>query len=112
MKLSCPLGALALAAAVGCGNEAARKSPTTAELTRIVERQTIHYQDACQDRDEQNRVIDELEKLDRAAPAAERAKAEREIAQLEEFRQRLAKEVEQQAQLVAEAKQMLAEAQK
>jgi hypothetical protein len=112
MKLSYPLSALALAATVGCGNEAVRISPTTAELTRIVERQTIHLQDACRDRDEQNRVIDELEKLDRAAPAAERATAEREIAQLEEFRRRLDKAVEQQAQLVAEAKKMLAEAHK
>jgi hypothetical protein len=112
MKLSCPLGVLALAAAAGCGKDAARMSPPTAELTRIVERQTIHLQDACRDRDEQNRVIDELEKLDRAAPAAERAKAEREIAQLEEFRRRLDKAVEQQAQLVEEAKKMLAEAHK
>ena len=105
MKFIFPFGALAIVVTMGCGN-GVKNPPTTAELSQIVERENNHYQSACQDRDQQDRVIDELEKLDRTVPA--RAN-DAEIEQLEDYRHRLDQEVEQQAQLVADAKKMLEE---
>jgi hypothetical protein len=108
MKFIFPLGVLAMVATMGCGN-GVKSPPTTAELSQIVERENNHYQSACQDRDRQDGVIDELEKLDRAVSSEAGEKAKAEIEQLEDYRHRLDIEVEQQAQLVADAKKMLEE---
>ena len=108
MKFIFPFGVLAIVVTMGCGN-GVKNPPTTAELSQIVERESNHYQNACQDRNQQDRVIDELEKLDRTVSAGANANSEAEIEQLEDYRHRLDKEVEQQAQLVADAKKMLEE---
>ena len=81
-----------------------RKSSTISKLTQIYKRETIDYQNACRDRDEQYRVIEEVEKLDLALPETELEKAHTEIARLEEYRQRLNEDIEHQALRLAEAR--------
>ncbi len=87
-----------------------RKSTTPEKLTDIYQRETSDYQTACQDRDEQDRVIEELERLDLALPAADREQAHTEIAKLEELRRRLNENIEHQAVRLAETKTALAQA--
>jgi hypothetical protein len=82
----------------GCG-----KSPTTSKLTQVYKREIIDYQNACRDRDEQCRAIEELEKLDLALPETERERAHTEIARLEEYRRQLNEDIEHQALRLAEA---------
>ena len=79
------------------------------ELINSYEHEIKEYRRACQDRDEQVRVIDEIEKLDRAGPAAERDKSQAQIKSLEGYRQRLNEDLDQQAARVVAAKKAMDE---
>jgi hypothetical protein len=98
-------GLVVAATLLGC----APKTSTKTELTQIYDREKSEYERTCQNRDEQVRVIEELEKLDRAMPASDQKKPQAEIEQLEALREKLNEEVKQQAVRVASAKHALDE---
>ena len=111
MKLLCAFTAMVLTGTLlGCERETAPKPPTVAELTQIYLHEQVDCQNACQDRDGQQKVIEELEKLDFASPVAKQEMSHAEIAKLEEYRTRLNEDVEQRAIRVANAKQAMDEA--
>jgi|GraSoiStandDraft_4_1057263.scaffolds.fasta_scaffold266628_2 hypothetical protein len=100
-----PLVALAtMATFPGCGKATRPTPPPVPDPTQTYERETVEYQKISEDRDEQERVIDQLENLDRALPSDMQERAYIEIAKLEEFRGRLCQEVERHALRVSEAK--------
>jgi hypothetical protein len=101
---------VALAAMVtfpGCGNTTRPLPPPVPDPSQTYESETGDYQKISEDRDEQERVIDQLENLDRALPPDMQERAYIEIAKLEEFRGRLCQEVERHALRVSEAKKVL-----
>jgi hypothetical protein len=81
--------------------------PGCSKAIHTYERETVEYQKISEDRDEQERVIDQLEKLDRALPPNKQERAYIEIAKLEEFRGRLCQQVERHALRVSKAKKAL-----
>ena len=91
----------------GCSKAIRPMPPPIPEPTQTYERETVEYQKISEDRDEQERVIDQLENLDRALPPDMQERAYIEIAKLEEFRGRLCQEVERHALRVSEAKKVL-----
>ena len=97
----------AIATLPGCGEATRPMPPPVPDPTQVYERETVEYQKINEDRDEQERVIDQLENLDRALPSDLQERAYIEIAKLEEFRGRLCQEVERHALRVSEAKKAL-----
>jgi hypothetical protein len=103
-----PFVALATMATIpGCGKATRTLPPPVSDPTQVYERETVEYQKISDDRDEQERVIDQLENLDRALPPDMQERAYIEIAKLEEFRGRLCQELERHALRVSDAKQTM-----
>jgi hypothetical protein len=111
MRFLTRLAMMALAATLlGCGHHAVSKPSMLSDLTQIYECERAEYQKACRNRDEQEKVVAELEKIDLESASANPEKSHAEIAKLEDYLQRLNEEIALQANRVADAKAAMDEA--
>ncbi len=88
----------------GCGRKTISRPLTIADLAQIYEHECVEFQTVCRNRDEQVKVVAELEKIDLESRGANPEKTHAEIAKLEDYLQRLNEEISVQANRVADAK--------
>ena len=88
----------------GCGRKTISRPLTIGDLAQIYEHECVEFQTVCRNRDEQVKVVAELEKIDLESRGANPEKTHAEIAKLEDYLQRLNEEISVQANRVADAK--------